>query len=60
MHEKELKGQLEGCVNWMAVVEELIGSTSCNPEDEKEFEEILLCAQLQRKSAEDLLEKLKG
>lgn len=55
--EKELLGNIEGLVNWASALQTLIENTDCNPDNEEEFNEIVLCCNLQISAGESVLSK---
>jgi hypothetical protein len=55
--EKELLGTIEGLVNWISALRELVDNTDCNPDNIEDFSEVLLASDLQRISGENILEK---
>lgn len=55
--EREMLGTIEGLTNWMASMRELVVNTDCNPEDPDEFDEILICCNLQQMRGEEILKK---
>ena len=55
--EKELLGTIEGLTNWLSVLRQLTSDTDCNPDDPYEFDEILLCCELEEAKGRKILEK---
>lgn len=55
----KLEMYLDGCINWMEAMQDLIENTDCNPDDPSEFDEIMLSASLMSNNAKEILNEVR-
>lgn len=55
----KLEMYLDGCINWMEAIQSLIENTDCNPDDPREFDEVIVSASLMKNNAKEVLNEVR-